>query len=106
VRLVAAPGDRAHVAARLLRLPAVDAAGWVERTERQRVEFVRRAFGQDPADPIHYDLVLNMSRLSVAEAAEAVVGVLRGFEGRGAPAGEKAEPAAPPEARAAIPATV
>jgi len=34
------------------------------------------------ADPHHYDLVLNMSQLSVDEAADVIVRVLGGLEGR------------------------
>jgi hypothetical protein len=94
VRLVASAEDRARVIAERLHLRAKEAAAWVERTERQRGEFIRRAFRQDVADPHHYDLVLNMSRLSVEEAADAVLQMLRRFEGRGAPAGRTEAPAA------------
>jgi cytidylate kinase len=81
VRLVASAADRARVVARRLHLGPREAAAWAGRAERERGEFVRRAFRQDVADPHHYDLVLNMSRLSVDEAAEVIVGVLRRFEG-------------------------
>jgi hypothetical protein len=94
VRLVASREDRTQVAARLLNLPVADAAAWVERTERHRAEFMRRSFGQDPADPHHHDLVLNMSRLSVEEAADTVVGMLRAFEHRRPPAPREGAPAA------------
>jgi cytidylate kinase len=93
VRLVASREDRVRAMAHRLGLPAREAAAWVERTERERAEFVRRYFGQDTADPHHYDLVLNMSRLSVEEAADVVVQTLRRFEGRESPAGRKREAA-------------
>ena len=82
VRLVASAEDRARVIAQRFNLGPREAATWAERTERQRGEFVRRAFRQDVADPHHYDLVLNMSRLSVEEAADVIIRVLQGLEGR------------------------
>ena len=82
VRLVASAEDRVRVVAQRLNLGPREAAAWAERAERQRGEFVRRAFRQDVAEPRHYDLVLNMSRLSVDEAADVIVRVLQGFEGR------------------------
>ena len=82
-------GGSRRVIAQRLPLPAREAAAWVERTERQRGEFIKRAFRQDVADPHHYDLVLNMSRLSVDEAADVVIQMLRRFEGRDSPTGQK-----------------
>ena len=82
VRLVASAADRARVMAQRLGLTPREAVAWAEKTERQRAEFVRRAFRQDVADPHHYDLVLSMSRLPVDEAADAIIGVLRRFEAR------------------------
>jgi cytidylate kinase len=96
VRLVASPEDRARVVALRFNLPPREAAAWAERTERERAEFVRRSFGKDPADPHHYDLVLNTSRVSAADAADAVVGMLRRLEGSGPPAGQAGGPAAQP----------
>jgi hypothetical protein len=77
--------------ARRLNLGPREAAAWAERAERLRGEFVRRAFRQDVADPHHYDLVLNTSRLSVEEAADVIIRVLQGLEGRSG----SAAPAAP-----------
>ncbi len=88
VRLVASAEDRARVRAERLHLTPREAAVWVEKAERLRGEFVRRAFHQDVADAHNYDLVLNMSRLSVDEAADVIIRELQGLEGRagGAPA--------------------
>ena len=91
VRLVASAEDRARVIAQRLNLGPREAAAWAERAVRERGVFVRRAFHQDVADPRHYDLVLNMSRLSVDEAADVIIRVLQGFEGR---SGNAAPPAA------------
>jgi cytidylate kinase len=90
VRLVASAEDRARVIAERLHLGLREAAAWAERTERQRGEFVRRAFGRDVTDPHHHDLALNMSRLSVEEAAEVIVEVLRRWEGRSGSAAPEA----------------
>ena len=91
VRLVASAEDRARVIAQRLSLTPREVAAWMEKAERERGEFVRRAFRQDVAEPRHYDLVLNMSRLSVDEAADVIIRVLQGFEGR---SGNAAPPAA------------
>jgi hypothetical protein len=95
VRLVASAEDRARVIAERLHLGLREAAAWAERTERLRGEFVSRAFGQDVTDPHHHDLVLTMSRLSVEEAAEVIVGVLQRWEGRPGSLAEVVKPAAP-----------
>jgi cytidylate kinase len=80
---VASPQDRAAVIARRRGLSAPEAATWAETTDRQRAGFVRRYFRQDVADPHHYDLVLNMSRLSLDEAADVITQTLRRLEARG-----------------------
>jgi cytidylate kinase len=88
VRLLAAAEDREKAVAARLGLPPREARAWVERSERERAAFVKQHFRVDPTDPHHYDLVLNMSRLSVPEAADLIVRRLRQCE-EGSP-GEKA----------------
>jgi cytidylate kinase len=97
VRLIAALEDRAREVARLRGLSLRDATAWAQTTERQRLDFVRQHFAQDAADPHHYDLVLNMSRLALDEAADVIVQSLRRFEARGPHAGprEGLSPASP-----------
>jgi len=52
---------------------SVEAAKWLlVAGERERAAFVRRAVGQDVADPVHYDLVVNTDTYP-GERAEAVV---------------------------------
>jgi cytidylate kinase len=72
VRLVAALEDRVTAAAQRRNLSRQEAARWVEETDRQRERFIKEHFRKDPADPLHYDLVLNASRWSVAECAELI----------------------------------
>jgi Cytidylate kinase-like family len=92
VRLVASREDRVRVMTDQLGLSEHDAATWVERTERQRVEFVKHYFGKDVADPHAYDLVLNMSRVSTEDGAEIIIQLLRQFEGRSVLASVKQQP--------------
>jgi cytidylate kinase len=94
VRLVASLDDRVKVIASRRRLSEQEATTWVERTERQRLEFVRRCFGKDSADPHDYDLVLNMSRLSVEEASELIIQMLERLKGHAVPAARKPHPVA------------
>lgn len=83
VRLIASMEDRVKAIIRLHGLSERDAATWMEKTERQRLGFVKHYFGKDSTDPHHYDLVLNMSRLTVDEAADLIIQMLKRFEERG-----------------------
>jgi cytidylate kinase len=83
VRLVAALEDRVQVIARQRDLSPREASAWIKETDRNRFEFVKRHFDKDPNDPRYYDLVLNMSRLSIDEASDIISQTLRRFEARG-----------------------
>jgi hypothetical protein len=50
---------------------------------------VKRYFGRVVTDPHQYDLVLNMSRVSVEDGAELIIQILHQFEGRGSAASVK-----------------
>jgi cytidylate kinase len=93
VRLVAALPDRTRVIARQHGLVEADAARWVAKTDHERTEFVRANFRADPTAAEQYDLVLNTSRLTAAECAQAVIEVLHLFETR---RGKKHVPAGEP----------
>jgi hypothetical protein len=93
VRLVAALADRIKVMAALHGLSDKEAARKVAKTDSDRREFVRANLNVDPADPDHYDVILNTSRLSPPECARAVIEVLRMFEAR---AGGQEAPGAKP----------
>lgn len=86
VRLVAGLEDRIGVMAQEFGISSHEAARLVRETDRQRAAFIREHFHQDVADPLHYDLVLNTSRLTVAECARLVVSALRKDERRAAAA--------------------
>lgn len=80
VRLVGLLEDRVANAARQQNLSREEAARWVEKTDCERTEFVKAHFFKDPADPRHYDLVLNTSRWSVSECADLIVRALHQLE--------------------------
>lgn len=82
VRLVAQAEDCVRAVAKRLGMTTREAAAWVEKTERERSAFVRTYFREDVANPLHYDLVLNMSRLSAEDAASIITETLRRFETR------------------------
>jgi cytidylate kinase len=79
VRLIAELKDRIKVIGRLRGISDAEAARWIEKTENDRVRFVQATFGKDLANPLHYDLVLNTSRLSAAECADTVINTLHGM---------------------------
>jgi cytidylate kinase len=91
VRLVAAMPDRVRAVAERQHLSPRNAEVWITQTDAERARFVKKNFGADPADPHQYDLVLNTSRLSVADCTEAILGTLHRLE---AAAGKRAGRAA------------
>jgi cytidylate kinase len=82
VRLIASMEDRIRAMTSRLRLSETEAAAWIHKTERQRLEFVKRYFRRDVTDPHDYDLVLNMSRVSIEDGADVIIQMLRQFEAR------------------------
>lgn len=86
VRLIGDFADRVKVVMQRRNVPEREAIGWMEKTDLERNRFVKHYFGKDPADPHHYDLVLNTSRLTVDDCAEIIVDTLRRMEARPAAA--------------------
>jgi hypothetical protein len=84
VRVVSAMPERIKSTAARYGLPEKEAVRRLERIDRDRTEFVKANFHVDPAAPEQYDLVLNSSRLSVAECASTVIEVLHLVEKRAA----------------------
>ncbi len=82
VRLVAPAGERVEAIRQRFGIPSDEAARWVERTDRERVAFVKDHFRKDAADPRGYDLVLNSARFSVAQCAGLVVEALQPLRSR------------------------
>lgn len=76
VRLVAPLEDRITGLAQRLGIARAEAVRQVEATDRERIRFIKDHFLKDPTDPHQYDLVLNCSRWSVAEAADLIIEAL------------------------------
>jgi cytidylate kinase len=83
VRLVGPERDRVAALGRRLGISEREAALQVEKIDRERTDFVKYHFRKDPTDPRNYDVVLNASRLPVAECAELIVETLHRLQDRG-----------------------
>jgi cytidylate kinase len=77
VRLVAPLAIRAERIAREQHLSLDAARAQVTTSDRDRGRLVRRHFGQDVADPLGHDLIINTAELSVEAAAEVVLAALQ-----------------------------
>jgi hypothetical protein len=76
VRLVGPVPERVAALSRSLGISDREAARKVRTIDRGRTDFVQDHFFHDPTDPRNYDLVLNVSRLSVTHRAELIVEAL------------------------------
>ena len=76
VRLMAPLEDRIEVICRERKLSHAEAARFVAQTDRERAQIVKLHFQRDPADPQHYDMVLNTSQFSIDECASLVIDAL------------------------------
>jgi hypothetical protein len=77
VRITASPERRARDYAREHNMSEVLARAEIERIDGERGEFRRRRFGKSANDATRYDLVLNMDRLTPAQAVELLLAALR-----------------------------
>jgi cytidylate kinase len=77
VRLVAPVEWRVLATSKKLAVSRDEAARQVEKTDRERIRFVKDHFHKEATDPRQYDLVLNSSRYSVGECADLIVEGLR-----------------------------
>lgn len=73
VWIIAPLGQRIEAIMRQRNLDRAAAAEYVERTDRERADFVQRYFHHDPEDAHLYDLVVNRDGLSAEDAAELIV---------------------------------
>jgi hypothetical protein len=83
VRLVGPVRERITALSRKLGISEPEAARQVRTIDRERTDFVQDHFFKDPSDPRNYDLVLNASRLSVAQSAELIVETLHRVQASG-----------------------
>ncbi|MCU0292172.1 MAG: cytidylate kinase-like family protein [Thermoanaerobaculaceae bacterium] len=77
VRIVAPLAERVQAVRDELGLDTRAAERWISTTDRARLEFVRRHFRQDAADPASYDLVLNPARLGVEGTVDTIEAAAR-----------------------------
>ena len=82
VNLVASLPERVAAMARMLGISEHEAAEQIRTLDHQRAEFLRFHFRKTPNDPCDFDLVLNASRLSVAQMAELIAEALRRMAAR------------------------
>jgi cytidylate kinase len=80
VRLIGPRDERITAIQQRFGVTEAEAARWVDSADRDRVRFVREHFQKDPADPRHYDLVLNAMRLPVPGCAAVIVEALHRFQ--------------------------
>ena len=74
IRITASLDVRVANVARMYHVSEEDAKRRVLQRESRRQAFIRQAFHADIADPRHYDLVINMTRLKVNAAVNAICG--------------------------------
>jgi cytidylate kinase len=79
VRLIAPLKTRGVAMSRRLGVPEVEATRQLEALDRERNTFVQDHFFKDPADPRHYDQVLNSARFGIAGCAELIIDALDGL---------------------------
>jgi cytidylate kinase len=84
VRLVAALEDRAAVMSQELGISQAEALRRVQASDRERIQFIKNHFQKDPTENLHYDLILNSSRFTVAECADLIVEALQRLQRRAA----------------------
>ena len=82
VRLMARREDRVERIAQMHGLARDQAERKTDEIDRDRVRFVKNHFHKDPTDLLHYDLILNASRWSVAECADFIVQGCRSLQKR------------------------
>jgi cytidylate kinase len=73
VRAIADLDYRIQAAMRHQGLAHKDAVAYIERVDKERRQWARSAFDVEWDDPAHYDVILNLSRMSVATACETVL---------------------------------
>ena len=75
VRLVAPLDSRIQHIADYLGLSEKEAAEYVHKHDRDRMQYVRRYFGADITNPHHYHLAINSGKVGYEETARIIVEV-------------------------------
>lgn len=90
VRVIADLEFRIKVAMGQQSLEREDAMAYIEKVDKERRQWVRFLFDVEWDDPHLYDVVLNLSRMSLATACETVVRMTEREEFKPSPASVKA----------------
>ena len=77
VRLVAPLSTRIVTKSQELAMAPEEAARQVEKTDKERIRFIKDHFHKDPTDPSLYDLVLNTSRFAMTECVDLIIAALQ-----------------------------
>ena len=75
VRIISQQQVRIQSVAKSFNIPESEAKRRVIKTESDRRAFVRKYFYAEIADPVHYDMVVNTTSLSMNDAAGAIAAV-------------------------------
>ena len=78
VLITAPPEARRRRVAASLQLDDHESARTVKRGDAARADYIKRFYGIDSEQPIHYDLVINTERLTPDEAARLIVAAATG----------------------------
>jgi len=73
VRVIAPLEIRIRNVARGYHVADEEAKRRVIQRESRRKAFIRHSFNADISDPIHYNMVVNTGKMSIAAAVEAVI---------------------------------
>jgi hypothetical protein len=84
VRLDGDPERRVRQATTMLGVPEHEARDALVRNDKARVAYVRHFYGADPADPEHYHLVLDSTRVPLETCTDIIVAAARSCAGRAA----------------------
>jgi cytidylate kinase len=90
VRVIADMEFRLQAASREQKLARTEALAYIERIDQERREWTRFLFGVDWENPHLYDLVLNLSRMSLETAYETVARLIEREEFKPTPASVEA----------------
>lgn len=77
VRVIQPLEERAAAYGERENLPEARARVMVERSERERREFIRISFDRDVTDENHYDLILNSGQFPIDAAADVIAAAYR-----------------------------
>lgn len=77
VRLIAPRSKRLRMAMEREGISAQQASGRIDQVDAERARWTEFVFGANWADPALYDVVLNLERMELDEAADVVVGMVR-----------------------------